>query len=252
MLRPLVLVSSDVRNLDGYAWHAAIDTYLLSAFRAADVTPLILPSFGADVIDNRLLASVQGVLLTGSRSNVHPSRYGVEPTDKHTPFDDKRDATTFALIEAALEHGIPLLAICRGHQELNVALGGTLDAEVQEFDGRMDHRGAPSDAEIAHRFRRNHAIHLTPGGTLRGILGVDSVMVNSVHRQAIGTLSPGLTVEATADDGTVEAVTVTDAKGFTLGVQWHPEYWTNKGLDEDPPSTKIFQAFGQAARAYAG
>jgi len=179
---------------------------------------------------------------TGSRSNVHPELYGDEPTAGHEPFDHDRDAMTLDLIRKAIEAGVPLLAICRGFQELNVALGGTLDTEIQEREDRTDHRPPVSDDNDV-RFALAHDVDIEPGSTLAGILGTERVAVNSLHRQAVRDLAPGLIAEAWADDGTVEAVRVADAGAFALGVQWHPEYWAGS----DPPSRAIFTAFRNAA-----
>lgn len=246
MTRPVVLVASDVRPADGYNWHAAPHTYLDALVHGAGADPLIVPSYG-DALDlDRLLSLADGVLITGSRSNVHPALYREAPTEQHEPFDPARDATTLPLIRAAIDKGVPLLCVCRGLQEMNVAFGGGLETEIQEQAGRMDHR-APVHDDQKVRFAIRHDIALEEGGTLQAIVGGDAMRVNSVHRQAIGTLAPGLRVEARAPDGTIEAVAPSDARAFTLAVQWHPEYW----FREDAPSARIFAAFGDAARAYA-
>jgi len=248
--RPIVLVSADVRTLERYTWHAAIDTYLRAVFDAAALTPVIVPAFGPDILSDALLNAAGGVLVTGSRTNVHPERYGHAPTEAHEPYDHERDTTTLPMIRTALDRGIPLLAICRGHQELNVALGGTLATEIQEEEGRQDHRVVEGDHPHDVRFGLSHTVTLTPGGQLEAILGVQDLHVNSLHRQAIADLAEGLDVEATAEDGTVEAVSVRAAQAFALGVQWHPEYWAAQAGDKDAASTRIFQAFGDAVRAY--
>lgn len=248
--RPIVLVSADERSLESYTWHAAIDTYLRAVYEAAQLTPVIVPSFGPDILSEELLAAAGGVLVTGSRSNVHPERYGHAPTPAHEPYDPARDTTTLPMIRTALERGIPLLAICRGHQELNVALGGTLATEIQEQEGRQDHRVVEGDHPHDVRFGLSHTVTLTPGGRLEAILGVGALKVNSLHRQAIAGLADGLDVEATAEDGTIEAVSVRAAQAFALGVQWHPEYWAAQPGEKDAASTRIFQAFGEAVRAY--
>ena len=248
--RPIVLVSADERSLESYTWHAAIDTYLRAVYEAAQLTPVIVPSFGPDILSEELLAAAGGVLVTGSRSNVHPERYGHTPTPAHEPYDPARDTTTLPMIRTALERGIPLLAICRGHQELNVALGGTLATEIQEQEGRQDHRVVEGDHPHDVRFGLSHTVTLTPGGRLEAILGVGALKVNSLHRQAIAGLADGLNVEATAEDGTIEAVSVRAAQAFALGVQWHPEYWAAQPGEKDAASTRIFQAFGEAVRAY--
>ena len=162
------------------------------------------------------------------------------------PYDPDRDATTLPLIRKAIEHGVPLLAICRGIQELNVALGGTLAAEIQEREGSLDHRAPVSDNQD-ERFAIRQSVSIKPGSCLAGVFGAGDILVNSVHRQAIDRLGSRLQVEAVAEDGTVEAVSVKDARAFAVGVQWHPEYWVNS----DGNSAKIFRAFGDAARAHA-
>ncbi|MEM1114834.1 MAG: gamma-glutamyl-gamma-aminobutyrate hydrolase family protein, partial [Pseudomonadota bacterium] len=130
------------------------------------------------------------------------------------------------------------------------AFGGTIDGEIQQIDGRFDHRGGSFDTPVETRFRLNHTIEVTPGGQLSKVLATGTAMVNSVHRQAVGTLGKGLQVEASADDGTIEAISVEGAASFALGVQWHPEHWAAKGPDIDEPSTRLFRAFGDAARAF--
>ena len=243
-MTPIILVTSDRREFDGYVWYATVEAYL-TALSGIGATPLILPSLGDRIDINAVLDRVDGVLLTGARSNVHPARYGEEPTPRHEPFDPARDDTTMRLIPRAIARGVPLLAICRGFQELNVAYGGTLVTEAQERPGSLDHR-APPDAPHDVRFGLVHEIDPVPGGCLAAFVGSAPVRVNSVHRQAIKDLAPALSVEGAAPDGTIEAVSVTDAPAFAFGVQWHPEYWAST----DGPSGKIFRAFGEAARAY--
>lgn len=244
-MQPIVAIVADTRDFDGHIWHCCPTQYLRAAFDVGGVLPLIVPAFGAEIDFEALLARVDGVLVSGSKSNVHPTLYGAEPQAKHEPFDPARDATTLPLIRAAVERGIPLFAICRGIQELNVALGGTLAAEVQEQDGRMDHR-EPDSTDKDTRFQLAHPI--SPSGCLAAILGDAPFEVNSLHRQAISALAPRLQAEAVAPDGTIEAVSVIDAPGFAIGVQWHPEYWATS----DAPSRKLFEAFGDAVRQYAG
>lgn len=243
-MKPLVLVPTDVKPLDGYNWHATIDTYLNATMRVADAQPLLLPSLGSETDLESALARVDGVLMTGSRSNVHPNQYDVAEHDDYAPFDSGRDATTLPLIRAAIAAGKPLLAICRGHQELNVALGGSLQTEIQRLEGRNDHR-APEHKDNDVRFQLAHHVTPTAGGRLAQIVGENPIKVNSLHRQAIDRLADGLTVEATAEDDTIEALSVRDAAGFTLSVQWHPEYWAESEI----VSRKIFQAFGAALRS---
>jgi putative glutamine amidotransferase len=245
-MQPLVAVSTDVREFANYNWHAAPQQYLEAAISAAGVFPVLVPSFGDRLDLDRLLDAVDGVMLTGSKSNVHPSLYGGDASAVNGPYDPARDATTLPLIRRAIERGVPLLAICRGIQELNVALGGTLAAEIQEREGSLDHR-APESDDQDERFAIRQTVSIKPGSCLAGVFGAGDIMVNSVHRQAVERLGSRLVVEAVAEDGTVEAVSVKDARAFAVGVQWHPEYWASS----DQNSGRIFRAFGDAVRAHA-
>jgi len=246
MLKPLVAISTDVRQFENYTWHAAPSQYLEAAIAGAEVTPVLVPSFGDRLDLDRLLDSVDGVMMTGSKSNVHPSLYGEEATEANGPYDMDRDATTLPLIRKAIERGVPLLAICRGIQEMNVALGGSLAAEIQEREGALDHRAPVSDKQD-ERFAIRQKIAIKPGSCLAGVFGAGEVMVNSVHRQAVERLGNRLQVEAVAEDGTVEAVSVKDSPAFAVGVQWHPEYW----VKSDSASARVFKAFGDAVRLHA-
>jgi len=246
-MQPIVAVVCDVRQFDTYTWHAAPETYLKAALDVAGVLPLLVPAFGERIDIDGLLGRVDGVMLSGSKSNVHPALYGVEPAPDYEPYDPARDATSLPLARGAVETGVPLLAICRGLQELNVALGGSLATEIQELDGRDDHR-APQREAHDERFAIVHDVAPRADGCLAAIVGGGPVPVNSLHRQAISGLAPRLQVEAVADDGTIEAVSVIDAPGFALGVQWHPEYWAKS----DAPSRRLFEAFGEATRIHAG
>jgi putative glutamine amidotransferase len=245
MLQPLVAVATDVKHLDNYDWHAAPKQYLEAAISGAGVFPVLVPSFGDRLDLDQLLASVDGVMLTGSKSNVHPSLYGGEASEANGPYDPARDSTTLPLIRKAIEQGVPLLAICRGIQELNVALGGTLATEIQERPGSLDHRAPTSDNQD-ERFGIRQSVSIKPGSCLAGVFGPGEIMVNSVHRQAIDRPGSWLQIEAVAEDGTIEAVSVKDARAFAVGVQWHPEYWAKT----DDASAKVFRAFGDAARQH--
>lgn len=246
MHQPLVAVATDVRQFDGYTWHATPRQYLDAAIVGSGVLPLMVPSFGDRIDLDGLLAGVDGVMVTGSKSNVHPSLYGEEATEANGPYDQDRDATTLPLIRKALQRGVPLLAICRGIQELNVALGGTLATEIQEQPGTLDHRAPVSDRQ-EERFAIRQVVSIEPGSCLAGVFGAGEIKVNSLHRQAIGRLGPNLQIEAVAEDGTIEAVSVRDSAAFAVGVQWHPEYWVHS----DSTSRKVFEAFGDAVRAHA-
>ncbi len=241
--RPVVAVVADCRAFDDYRWHAVPEPYLAALAGVAGAAPMIVPAFGAEIAPEAWLDRVDGVLLSGSRSNVHPSNYGGAPTEAHEPYDEARDVTSLPLIRAALDKGLPLFAICRGMQELNVALGGTVAAEVQSLPGRQDHR-APEGVSLDERFAIRQTVDIRPGTELAAILGAGALRVNTVHRQAIDRLAQRLVIEATAEDGTIEGVRVRDARAFALGVQWHPEYWA----ETDGPSHRLFAAFGAALR----
>ncbi len=245
MTKPLVLVTADVKAIDGFNWHAVNSTYLHAVVKGSDAVPMILPSLGAELDLDAALDQVDGVLATGSRSNVNPQLYGQEPTEENGPYDPDRDSTTLPLLKRAIERGVPVFAICRGMQELNVALGGTLHTEIQAMAGRRDHRAPQSDRQD-ERFRIAHPVEIASGGCLEKVLGAEPFEVNSLHRQAVGDLGNGLVVEARAEDGTVEAVSIKDSPGYILATQWHPEYW----VTSDGPSRKLFAAFGDAVRAY--
>jgi len=246
MNQPLVAVSTDVRAFENYVWHAAPEQYLEAAVSAAGVLPVLVPSLGERLDLDGLLTAVDGVMVTGSKTNVHPSLYGGEASEANGPYDPARDATILPLIRKAVARGVPLLAICRGIQEMNVALGGTLATEIQEREGAIDHR-APASASQDERFAIRQKVSIRAGSCLAGIFGAGEIKVNSLHRQGLDRLGPRLDVEAVAEDGTVEAVSVRGAPAFAVGVQWHPEYWAHK----DDISRRIFQAFGDAVRAHA-
>jgi putative glutamine amidotransferase len=243
---PLVGLPADTFEDRGFTFHSIGDKYLRAVAEVARCIPIMIPALDADFDLEGLLDRLDGVVMTGAVSNVHPPHYGAVATERHEPYDHLRDRLTLKLIAQVIERGMPLLCICRGFQELNVVLGGTLATELQDLPGRLDHR-APKSADIAVRYGPAHAVTVTPCGQLEQILGKRETMVNTVHRQGIDTLAPQLAVEATAPDGTVEAVSVKGARGFAMGFQWHPEY---KAAD-NPDSVKLFEAFGTAARTYA-
>lgn len=244
---PLVGLPADTYEKEGLAFHSIGDKYVRPVLTIARAIPVMIPNL-ADLLDiEQLLDNLDGLVMTGATSNVHPPHYGAAPSADHEPYDHHRDAQTLKLIRAAIARGLPLFCICRGFQELNVALGGTLDTEIQRGEGRLDHR-APQSPDLDVRYGPAHAIDITPSGKLAAILGKTQTMVNTVHRQGIRDLAPGLTVEARAPDGIIEAVTVTSAKGFTIATQWHPEY----RAADNPDSVKLFTAFGAAVQAYHG
>jgi len=246
MRSPIVLVPACVTQTGAHLSHTAHLKYVAAVADGARCTPLIVPALGATTDFEALLALADGVMLTGSASNVAATLYGEQVLDPSLPLDAARDATTLPLIRAAIKRGIPLLAICRGFQEVNVALGGSLHQAVQAVPGLADHRERKDDT-LDQQYAPSHRVLLDPGGRLAQILnGASEIMVNSLHGQGINQLAPGLAVEARADDGLVEAYRVADARGFTLAVQWHPEW----RFSENPDSVKLFRAFGDACRAY--
>lgn len=221
--------------------HAAPRIYGEALIAVAEAVPVLLPSLGAPMLG--VLDRLDGLLIDGSPSNVEPHRYGVTHDATPDAHDPARDDTTLPLIRAAVARGLPVLAICRGIQELNVALGGTLHQQVHRVPGRMDHREPKGTADEA--FAMRHWISLS--GSLARIVGAPRMWVNSLHGQAIDCPAPGLVVEAEAEDGTIEAVRVATAPGFALGVQFHPEWHART----DAANGAIFRAFGEACRAYA-
>jgi len=249
MMRPLIGISCCVKGFGMFNTpnHAASDSYVKVVLGPVGGLPVLLPCFGPDCVAE-ILARVDGLIFTGSRSNVWPEYYGGPPHAEGTPEDLRRDETTLPLIRAAIEHGVPILAICRGMQELNVALGGSLDQRIQDLPGRIDH-STPSDQHLAlSRTAKAHDVSLLPGTLLAQLAGNrDRIPVNSLHNQGVQHLAPRLVAEAWAPDGTVEAVRVEGAKSFAHGVQWHPEYdWERDSLSHD-----IFVAFRHACTAWA-
>lgn len=244
---PVVGIPACLATPDHFAFHRVGAKYVDSVVDGAGALPLLIPALGQRLEPDAVLDGLDGLLVTGSPSNVEPHHYGGPPAREDSPSDPARDATTLPLIRRALASGVPLLAICRGLQELNVALGGSLHQEVHELPGRLDHR---SDKTVApeERYAPAHEIMLTPGGFLQSLLGgAGRIKVNSLHAQAIDRLAPGLVIEAAAADGTPEAVSVRAAPAFALAVQWHPEY---RVLD-NPISRQLYAAFGAACRARA-
>lgn len=248
MPRPLVIVPACVNPVGAHACHTAQHKYVDAVSAGAGCMPLILPALGSEADLGAVLDAAHGVMLTGSPSNVHAALYGQQVLDPALSLDPARDATTLPLIRAALERGMPLLAVCRGFQELNVALGGTLHQAVHRVDGLTDHRENKA-LGLERQYGPAHRVLPEAGGSLARILGgAAAISVNSLHGQGIAVLAPGLAVEARAEDGLVEACSVAGAAGFAMAVQWHPEW----RLAENPDSGKLFHAFGEACRRYQG
>lgn len=244
--KPVIGVPADRRVLPPHPFHMVGEKYLTAIRDGAGGIPLMIPSLGSSIEPDELLALCDGLLLTGSLSNVEPHRYGGEPSREGTLHDPERDETTLPLIRRALETGVPLLALCRGFQELNVVMGGTLHQLIHEVPGYGNHKENPEDP-VEKQYGPAHCVTLVEGGLLRKLAGQDRVQVNSLHSQAVARLGSGVTVEAVADDGLVEAFRVDSARGFALAVQWHPEW----RVTENEFSLAIFRTFGDACRERA-
>ncbi len=220
------------------------DKYARAVTRCSGAQPVVFPLASADQVDE-LLALVDGVMLTGSPSNVHPSHFGQQVADPSLPLDAERDSLTLALVRQCVAQGVPLLGVCRGFQEINVALGGSLHQRVHQVPGLMDHR-EPADAPLEVQYGLSHAIRIVSGSALAQWAGGTEARVNSLHGQGVDRLADGLAPLAHAPDGLVEAFAVRDARAFAYAFQWHPEWqcWDN------PLYAAIFQAFGEACRAH--
>ena len=243
--RPLIGVIADRRPLGEHQFHMAGEKYLRAVADAAGGCPLTLPTFpdGFDVLE--CLDRLDGLLLTGSTSDIEPEHYQGPPSAAGALHDPARDTAALALIPAVLRSGLPLFGICRGFQEINVALGGSLHPALYEVAALENHHENKDDP-VDVQYGPAHEVRFAPGGMLEALAGAPTAIVNSVHRQGVKRLADGLDVEATAPDGLVEAFTVRDAPGFALAVQWHPEWQ----VTDSPFYTAIFQAFGEACREY--
>jgi putative glutamine amidotransferase len=243
--RPVIGIPADRRMIGAHPFHAVGEKYLTALLQAADAVPLIVPALASEFRLEELLERLDGVLLTGSPSNVEPHRYGGEVSEPGTWHDAHRDEVTLPLIPRVIEAGLPLLGICRGFQEINVAFGGSLWQKLHEVPGHLDHRDDPT-LELEQQYAPAHEVVLEPDGILRRLAGTDRVKVNSLHTQGVRELGSGLAVEARAPDGVVEAFRVREARNFALAVQWHPE-WRVAG---NAFSRALFAEFGAACRAY--
>ena len=251
MKRPVIGVIGNTRQVENRFPAQFVGEKNLRAI--ADVAGALPMMFAGtpEITDiDALLDAVDGVLLTGGRANVHPSRFGVEPHPKHEPYDLHRDALALALVDACVTRGVPLFGICRGLQEMNVAFGGTLHPEIRELPGRVNHRMPRLDTGEIHPdhevvFGDRHDVRLTPGGAFSRILGKETIRVNSLHGQGILEAGKRVIVEGIAEDGTIEAIRIADAPAFALGVQWHAEYDPQR----NPINRALFKAFGEAVAA---
>jgi putative glutamine amidotransferase len=240
---PIIGIPADRRLYGKHVFHMVGEKYIEAVALGAHAVPVLVPALGPALDLPSLLDACDGLLLTGSPSNVEPHHYGGPASEPGTLHDADRDATTLPLIPRAVAAGLPVLAICRGFQEMNVAYGGTLHQRLHEVDGYLDHRedeAAPLDVQYGPA----HEVLLEPGGRLQKIAGRDRLQVNSLHWQGIETLGKDLTVEARAPDGVVEAFSVAGPANFALGLQWHPEWQ----FEVNPFSSALFAAFGEASR----
>lgn len=242
--KPIVGIPCDHRMIGAHPFHAVGEKYIVAVHDGARALPVLLPVLETPIEIDEIVETVDGILLTGSPSNVAPRLYGGPQPREGVLQDERRDATTLPLIKTIVERGVPLLAVCRGFQELNVAFGGTLHQHVQEVSGRFDHR-EDKNQPLDVQYGPAHDVHLTPGGRLEMLAGTRTIKVNSLHSQGIDALGAGLAVEAVAPDGQIEAVRVRDAQSFAFGVQWHPEW----RFRESEFSIALFAAFGAAMRA---
>ena len=244
--KPLIGIPADRRILGPHPFHCVGEKYITAVTEAAGGIAVLLPSLGEQSDLEAILDSVDGILLTGSPSNVEPHRYAGPAADPQTLHDPHRDATTLPMIPRVVAAGMPLFAVCRGFQEMNVAFGGTLWQKVQEAPGMSDHR-EDKEQPLEVQYGPAHEVALVSGGELERIAGASRVAVNSLHAQGVQRLGDGLEVEARAPDGLIEGFRVRGAPGFALAVQWHPEWQ----VMNNPFSRALFAAFGEAARAHA-
>jgi putative glutamine amidotransferase len=246
--RPVVGVIASAHQVEGrFTAQRVGERNLRAVAEAAGALPLMFAGSPEITDIGALLDVVDGILLTGARANVHPTRFGQQEHPRHEPYDRERDALALALVETCVARGVPLFGICRGFQEMNVAFGGSLHPEIRELPGRMNHRAPRLEngelhPDLAVIFADRHDVRLTPGGVFATLLGAETIRVNSLHGQ--GILEPGrrIVVEGVAEDGTIEAIRIADAPGFALGVQWHAEH----EADRNPVNRTLFAAFGAA------
>jgi putative glutamine amidotransferase len=245
--KPLIGIPADRRTVGKHYFHMVGEKYIQAVAQGANAVPVLIPAMGSAEDLREVMESFDGLLLSGSTSNVEPQHYGGPASLPGTLHDPDRDATTLPLIPQAIAAGMPVLAICRGFQEMNVAYGGTLWQHIHEVPGHLDHRDDETQP-LDKQYGPAHEVMLEPGGLLKKIAGSDRLEVNSLHWQGVQTLGKGLAVEARAPDGVIEAFSDPAAPGFALGVQWHPEWQFAKNAF----SRALFSAFGEASRKFAG
>jgi putative glutamine amidotransferase len=248
---PLVGIPCDRRMLGDHAFHLVGEKYIDAVREGSRTIPFLIPSLDPPLSPEAILPDVDGLLFTGSPSNVAPHHYGGHEPRPKTLLDEARDAIALPLMREAASAGVPVLCICRGFQELNVAFGGTLHQHLREIEGYTDHSVGDRKRSLEAQYGPVHNVRVEPGGLLEHLLpelgAGGRFKVNSLHGQGIDLLAPALRIEAISDDGVIEAVSLKNSKAFLLGVQWHPE-WRHA---ENPVSRVLFSAFGDAVRAYA-
>lgn len=248
MKRPLVGVIGNSHFIDNrYAAQVVGERNLRAISEVANAMPMMFAGAPEMTDVDELLGIVDGILLTGARANVHPSRFATEPNPMHEPYDAARDTVALAVIESCVARGIPVFGICRGMQEMNVAFGGSLHPEIRDIPGRINHRMPRLENGDIHPdpsvvFADRHDVKLEPGGMFARLLGQDIIRVNSLHGQGILELGPRVIIEGVADDGTIEAIRIEGATNFAIGVQWHAEY----DPQTNPVNRALFAAFGEA------
>jgi len=247
MTRPVIgIIGNHYLIDDQYPTHAGGTMNSEAIAEVSGGLPMVVPADPRFVSVDDLLGICSGFLFTGGRPNIHPGEYGEAATEAHGAFDRARDAVALPLIRACVARGQPFLGVCRGFQEVNVAMGGSLHPEIRDLPGRMNHR-MPPDGTIEEKFALRHAVVFGEGGPFHRLFGAREVMTNTLHGQGIKRPGKRVVIDGRAPDGTPEALYVADAPGFTLSVQWHPEYRAAR----DPVSRPLFEAFGAAARAWA-
>jgi putative glutamine amidotransferase len=246
MKRPVIgIIGNHYLINDQYPAQAAGEMNIDAVAGAMDAIPFILPSMPGLMDIREVLEICDGFLLTGGRPNVHPEEYGEQETEAHGTFDRARDGIALPLVRACVERGQPFLGICRGFQEVNVAMGGSLYPEIRDLPGRMNHR-MPPDGTLEEKFALRHAVTFQKDGIFHKVTGAQEVMTNTLHGQGIKEPGPRIVIDGYAPDGTPEAIYVKGAAGFALSVQWHAEYRAS----EDPVSRPLFSAFSEAARQW--
>jgi len=244
-MKPVVAVICDTNKYGPHLFHQAGDKYVQALYRCSAVTPVLIPSLSTPLKAEDILSFANGILFTGGYSNIERHQYGAPDAPAGELLDPARDATSLSLVPDLIRAGLPILGVCRGLQELNVGLGGSLYHRLHEIEGRFDHQEKKGDS-LEVQYGPAHTVQTRKNGILEKIVGCNEFMVNSLHGQGIDRIAESLTVEAQAEDGTIEAVSVTHAKAFALAVQWHPEWlaWDN------PQSSRIFGAFGKSCLAH--